>query len=170
MQITLSNQEVEAAVRAYVSERVVISPEAQVTLTEGTDGITASVDLGDETKPLGIVEKTTRRPRQPKEPKASEAAPAPLGDDETKKEEPAAVEQTPEAGEAPASETAQEAPSEATADSATTEAPASAEAADGGEETPAVEPEGDPAEAEKPETEAPPRSLFANLGRPKNPS
>ena len=86
MQITLSNQEVEAAVRAYVSERVVISPEAQVTLTEGTDGITASIDLGDETKPLGIVEKTTRRPRQPKEPKASEAAPAPLGDDETKKE------------------------------------------------------------------------------------
>lgn len=160
MQITLTQQEIEVALRAHINSIIPISDDAKITLQDnGPDGFTASVDLDPDAKPV----KATRQPRK----QAEKPADAPAAT-ETKPDKAESVEQ------APAPETAQEATEAPAAEQATTVA-GNTETAE--QATDAAQPEqsseadaaADGSEAESAPAEKT-KSLFAGLAKPRNPA
>lgn len=158
MQITLNQAEIETAIKKYVNDQVVIREDQDITIDlkagRGPEGFTANIEIVPagsvkpspevtstaSSKPLGIA-KAVSKPTTP-----------------TSAPTPAAPEPVAKTASDTLSETAQEAAGEAPDQAAT-------EGADDGQ--------GDAGEAQGQEEAAPPsgdkpKSLFANLGKPRN--
>lgn len=138
MQITLKQDEIESAIRSYVSGQVNIVEGNDVLIDlkagRGPEGFTATIDIVPAgTKAAAPVEKA--KPAKPAAPKSVPGL-APT---------------------APAAETAQEAAEEAAAETAT----------DGGAEAQDSGSEAEPAQ-EAPPAGTPAKSLFGNLQKPRN--
>lgn len=171
MQITLIQAEIELAIREFVNKRVSIAEDINVAIdlraTRGDLGFTAVIDLTDvspegtssaEVRPLAITEKV----------KTARATPAKAA---------LSVPETPKAPLEEAQEATQEAAAEADAAEGN-DSPLGTEDAqqEGAEEavgntSDAADPA--PQEQEQSQEEAPPpaekpKSLFANLGKPRN--
>lgn len=147
MQITINQTEIENAIRAFINDRMKIEEGIEIVIEfkagRGPEGYTATIDLVEPTPkvdptPVATVSRTPR------------AAKAPL-----------VIQQLPLAVET-VEETAQDAAGEAQPETATAveaSAPEPVTAADSGQEE---------VNEDAPAPTTPPKSLFGNLGRPKN--
>ena len=159
MQITLNQAEIEQAIKNYVNDQVNIREGHDITIDlkagRGPEGFTATIDIvapGAAKAP----EPTTgsNKPMQARPVRLDRAVTQPVST------------QSQPTQDAP--ETAQEAAGEAVAETATevqAEPETAATGQDGGE---ASNPEGEEEAAAPPDTAEKPKSLFANLSKPRN--
>jgi hypothetical protein len=151
MQITLNQADIEQAISEFVTRKVKfengIRPVIDLKATRGPEGVTATIDLSGSAPTEEVGKTTSSVERTPR------AARASLVPQKATPVLPVAAEAAQEANE--------EAADESTGNEAADTAPETAEAAS--------DAEGDQAEAEDdtPPTEKP-KSIFANLSKPRN--
>lgn len=160
MQITLNQTEIETALRRYVNEQVNIREGHEVIIDlkagRGENGFSATID---------IVPADTPKASEPVAPSTATTS-KPLGIQDKVRGKPQPVQET-QIPDAP--ESAQEAAQEATPETATTaqaEPETAATAADAAQEQGSEG--GEEEQAAPPETTDKPKSLFANLQKPRN--